>query len=142
MDNVDNELPPQPTPPRAVTGIRKFAYLLISFVFLSLAMIGVALPGIPTTPFLLLMSYFLLRASPQLHNRVLKWPLVGKPLSDWHQHHGVQLNVKITAYVTVAIVIGLSLGLSPFNWIVKIVVVGSALLGVYIVYRLPTIREP
>ncbi|TXH06477.1 MAG: DUF454 domain-containing protein, partial [Candidatus Moraniibacteriota bacterium] len=79
-------------------GAKRLLYWLMAGVFFLLAMLGVALPGIPTTPFLLLMCYFLLRVSPAMHAKAMAWPLVGGPLRDWRDQGGVRRSVKHLAY--------------------------------------------
>ena len=69
--------------PEQVRGIRRVVYITIAILFLGLGLVGVLLPGLPTTPFLLLMSYFLIRSSPWLHERVIQLPVVGGPIRDW-----------------------------------------------------------
>ncbi len=125
----------------AVTGLRKLVYIVLAFVFFILGMIGVALPGIPTTPFLLLMSYFLIRVSPALNQKVLAWPLVGKPIRDWQEKGGVRPRVKVTAYAMVTLLVGLSLVFSSLTWPFKSAVFLAAIVGVYVVYRLPTLED-
>src|SRR5688572_19661559 len=49
--------------PARVHGWRKVVYLLLAGLSLSLGLLGVLLPGLPTTPFVLLGSYFLVRSS-------------------------------------------------------------------------------
>jgi uncharacterized membrane protein YbaN (DUF454 family) len=46
-------------------------------VALGLGLLGAALPLLPTTPFLLLASFLLLRASPAVHDRLLAHPRIG-----------------------------------------------------------------
>jgi len=110
-------------------------------VFFVLGMIGVFLPGVPTTPFLLLMGFFLVRVSPRTHAWVLTWPVVGKPLTEWDQKGGVRVGVKILAYVMVC-------GLVLFTWLFrdlnlyfKLTITLAAIIGLIVVYRLRTIRD-
>ena len=125
----------------AVTGLRKLVFIVLAVFFFILGMIGVALPGIPTTPFLLLMSYFLIRVPPALNQKVLAWPLVGKPIRDWQEKGGVRPRVKVTAYAMVTLLVGLSLVLSSLTWPFKSAVFLAAIVGVYVVYRLPTLED-
>lgn len=106
----------------------------------SLAMIGVILPGLPTTPFLLLMSYCLLRVSPELHARVLCWPVVGEPLRVWHEQRGVPTRVKCLAIGMVVTLVGVTLVLSELTGFVKLSIASLALLGIFVVLKLPAPR--
>ena len=72
-----------PTEPPQVHGVRKAAYLGLAAFFFGLGATGAILPGLPTTPFLLLTSYFLLRASPKLNERLLNSRMFGSILTDW-----------------------------------------------------------
>lgn len=107
-------------------------------LFFALAMIGIVLPGIPTTPFLLLMCYFLIRVSPTLHAKAMRWPVVGGPLRDWREQGGVRPRVKLLAITMVVMLVGTTLVLSNLPTIIKAVIFLAAAYGIYVVRRLPT----
>ncbi len=124
-----------------VCGFRRLVYWFMAGLFFSLAMIGVVLPGIPTTPFLLLMCYFLVRVSPALHDKAMAWPVVGGPLRDWRDQGGVRPNVKRLAYTMVTLLVGSTLVFSDLNLIVKAVILVAAIYGISVVARLPIARS-
>ncbi len=128
----------EPTlPGRPAMGVRQAVDWSLAGLFFSLAMVGVVLPGIPTTPFLLLMCHFLLRVSPSLHAKAMAWPIVGGPLRDWHQQRGIRRGVRVTACTMVLLLVGATLLFSTLPLIVKAVVVAAAGYGLYIISRLP-----
>jgi uncharacterized membrane protein YbaN (DUF454 family) len=124
--------------PLEVSGVQRPLYWIGAGFFFLLAMLGVVVPGIPTTPFLLLMCYFLVRVSPALHSRALRWPVVGEPLRVWHDQGGVRMHVKCLAIAMVTIFVGATLVLSALAAPAKVVVATAAAYGVYVVVRLPT----
>jgi uncharacterized protein len=124
-----------------IFGVRVL-FLLLGGLFVVIAVAGIVLPVLPTTPFLLLASFFFLRSSPALDEKLRRSPLFGPFLEDWRKYGGVRLHVKITALSTMAIVVALGLlrdGLSPT---LRIALVVLAAIGATVVLRLKTIRDP
>lgn len=124
--------------PEQVAGLHRVIYILIAFVLLLLGLLGVLLPGVPTTPFLLLMSYFLVRSWPSLYDRLLDWPLVGRPLRDWRENRGVARRTKIIAYAMVCLVITVTMFSPDLSIIMKLSTTMLAILGMAVVWKLPS----
>lgn len=124
----------------SVRGFKRWLYWFMAGLFFTLAMIGIVLPGIPTTPFLLLMCYFLIRVSPAMHAKAMAWPVVGGPLRDWRDQGGVRPGVKVLAITMVTLLVGSTLIFSSLPWAIKTVILMAALYGVSVVLRLPTAR--
>jgi hypothetical protein len=116
-------------------------YLSLAALFLSLAVAGVFLPILPTTPFVLLTSWCLIRSSPALHARLRRSTLFGPLLADWERHHGVRLHVKLSALGVLTCTVALSLGLGDLGRAGRIVLIAAALIGTAVIVRLKTIRE-
>ena len=131
---------PARSPPIPLNRLWRIVYGLLAAIFFGLAMIGVVLPGIPTTPFLLLMSYFLIRISPALNDRVLDWPVVGTDLQNWQRHGGVRPAAKWAAYGMVTVLVAYSLSSPHLSGVLKIGIAVAAAVGLFVVWRLPTYR--
>jgi uncharacterized membrane protein YbaN (DUF454 family) len=123
--------------PQAI-GWRRLALITLTAVALILALLGVILPGLPTTPFVLLASYGLMRTSPRWHRWLLDSRLFGSVLRDWHLHRGISAHVRVKALAVLLIVVVAAClwpGVSP---VVKTIVVIGGILGGGYVWRLPT----
>jgi len=123
-----------------VTGWRKYLSIFAAGICLMLAALGAVLPGLPTTPFLLLASYLLIRSSPRLHQKLRNNRLFGPLLRDWETKRAVKRSVKIWSLVVVAVFLSLSLYLSVFPWYLKAIVLTAATIGIYVICRLPEIK--
>jgi len=120
-----------------VTGVKKVVYLCLAALFFVLGVLGIALPVLPTTPFLLLTSYFLIRTSPGLNQALLRSPILGQVLKEWQQDGGVRLSVKFQAVSIVIAIILLTLIFTPLSMTLKIVLVALACTGILVIVRLP-----
>lgn len=108
--------------------------------FLGLGLLGVLLPGLPTTPFLLLASYFFIRSSPRLNQRLLDSRLFGPLLADWQHRGGIRQHVKLKAISVVTVTVVASAYMSRNSPPLVLVICVAAAVGLIVIARLPTIR--
>jgi uncharacterized membrane protein YbaN (DUF454 family) len=127
--------------PRRARGWRKALFLLLAAVFLVLGLIGVVLPGLPTTPFVLLGSYYLLRSSERLHQRLISSRLFGGMLRDWHIHRGIRPHVRARAIAVVAIVVVASLLIARPPWQIALGILALVTCGLFVIWRLPSVTS-
>ena len=81
---------------------------LTGTIALGLGLIGVVLPGLPTTPFVLLAAACYARASPRLHQRMRENSWIGPMLRDWEANRSLTRRVKTIALVSMAIMVAVS----------------------------------
>lgn len=72
-------------------------YILIGVGTLSIALgvLGIFLPLLPTTPFLLLGAACYMRGSKRLYDRLLANPMLGQYIRDYQEKRGIPLRVKV-----------------------------------------------
>ena len=128
--------------PPLLGGLRGAVYIALGCFFVGLGVLGAMLPILPTTPFLLLASFFFVRSSPRLNDWLFRSPLFGPFLRDWNEHHGVRLHVKLTAIVTVLLAVAASLHWGNLPWYGVVGLLVLALAGLAVVLCLPLVREP
>jgi uncharacterized membrane protein YbaN (DUF454 family) len=105
---------------------------------LVLGLIGVVLPGLPTTPFILLSAACYAKASPRLHHWLTRHRLLGPMVRDWEQHRSLTRRTKTVAQVSMVLMVGLSAwGLRERPVLLAVVLVAAAV-GVWVVARIPT----
>lgn len=123
-----------------IQGWRRIGHLALAAVFFCLGLLGVILPGIPATPFLLLTSYFLLRSSPRLNDRLLRSRVFGPILVDWQVHGGVRKHVRYKAIAAVLIAVAGSIYMTGYSLIAGLIVVFLATIGIAVILGLPAAK--
>ena len=110
-------------------------------MFFGLAVLGVILPVLPTTPFLLLASYFFVRSSPKLNEAMLRSKWFGPLLYDWQIRGGVKQSVKVKAIVVIVVAVALTIYFSNYNYVLTYVVIFLVIIGLYVIYKVPTVED-
>ncbi|WP_088655863.1 YbaN family protein [Geofilum rhodophaeum] len=113
--------------------MRKTLYILLGSLSLALGVTGIVLPGLPTTPFLLLSATLFLKGSARLHNWLLNHRYLGARIKRYHQHKGMLKQEKIYAILLTWVMIGLSMLLLA-QPILRWVAAGSAILGTAVIW--------
>ena len=75
--------------------ILKFFVLALGFASLILGIIGIVVPILPTTPFILLSAFLFLHSSKKLHNWLHENRFFGKYLKSYREGYGIPLKMKL-----------------------------------------------
>ncbi len=98
----------------------RWAWWLLAYVSLGLGIVGVFVPGLPTTVFILIAAYAASRGSETLHHYLLTHPRFGPMIHDWHLHRAVSRRAKWAATWTMlasaAILLGVMLSTGSHRW--------------------------
>jgi uncharacterized membrane protein YbaN (DUF454 family) len=109
---------------------------------LALGAIGIVVPVLPTTPFVLLAAFCFARGSPALHRWLLANRAFGPLLRDWEEHRSIERRTKIVAIAMMSISLASSIVFAvDAAWLQ----VALALLGVGLaigIYRIPSRDHP
>jgi len=134
----DARLVPQPgasvLPGRSV---RRWLFLLLGLVSVGLGFIGVFVPGLPTTVFLILASYFFTRSCPWLESKLVRSRIFRPYLKYLDGERAMPLRARLTTIAMIWAAVGSSFllmgakgALAP--WFVA-VVGGAAVVGSVVV---------
>lgn len=116
--------------------------LLIGVGSISLAfgVVGIFVPLLPTTPFLLLAAACYARSSDRLYRWLLGQPSLGPIIVEWRRSRSLPPGVKVRALVVVAITFAVSIILVD-ALVVRLMLLGIAAILAIFLYRIPT-AEP
>jgi len=81
--------------------IKKYLFIGLGSLFVFLGFIGIVIPGIPTTPFLLLSAWFFSKSSSFLENWLINHKLFGPLIRDWNEHKSISRKSKIVAVIII-----------------------------------------
>ena len=129
-------------PERLPARVRLKRAVLVAAGLLSLllGLLGAVLPGLPTTPFVLLAAACFAQASPRLHRWLVQHRWLGPMVRDWEAHHTLPLRIKWLASAMMALMVGLSAWQLAARPGVQAVVLVAGLVGCLVVWRIPTRR--
>ena len=75
--------------------MKKVLFISIGFLFVALGVIGIFLPVMPTTIFLIVASYFFMNSSPELNDKLLNNKYLGNYIKNYRDKRGMPLKSKI-----------------------------------------------
>lgn len=103
------------------------ALLIGGWLCVLLGLLGVILPLLPTTPFLILASICFARSSPRCHRWLLSRPHLGPAIQDWEREGAIRTGAKIWATLVLILVIGSTAVFAPVTFGVRLAVAGVGL---------------
>ncbi len=119
-------------------------YLLIAAGFLAVgfAALGIFLPVLPTTPFLLLAAFFFARSSPRFYRWLHTNRWFGTYLTDYREGRGMPLREKVLTLAALWLTIMATVVFALSSWIPRVVLLLIASAVSFHLVRIPTYRRP
>lgn len=103
-----------------------------------LGLVGIVVPGLPTTPLLLLSSWLFYRSSQRMHDW-LHQSFLGKYIRDYEANRGLSIRGKTGAILTMTLMVTLSITVFLDNPVVEWVVGIAGGIGfVVVAFVVPT----
>lgn len=122
--------------------VRQAAATAGACICLILAAIGFFLPLLPSTPFVLLASFLLIRGSPSLHSRLRSSRFFGRILADWEDRKGIRPADKVRAIVIVVAGLLLSMIYGSPSPPLRFAILFFVTIGLWVIVRLPLAQDP
>ena len=88
--------------------MKRTLYKPLGFAFLLLGLLGIPLPVLPSTPFILLAAWFFARSSEKWHSWLLSSELFGPMIRDWDDNRCISCRTKVVAILAMMIAGGAS----------------------------------
>ena len=95
----------------------RYLWLSLGFLSLSMGMLGVVLPLLPTTPFVLLSAYCFARSSQRLHDWLLNHRHFGPLIVNWREHRAIRRSAKVVSTISILAIVGISMLVGVKTWI-------------------------
>ena len=121
----------------------RLLFVFIGSIFVGLAVIGIFLPGLPTTPFLILAAYFYIRSSNKLYNWLINNKILGIYIKGYLSGKGMPLRAKIISLIFMWIFgsFAVLFGIPDSLFFVKIIVFIILLIGTIFLLRVKTFKK-
>ena len=122
--------------------MKRIVYIISGLLSVGLGALGVVVPGLPTTPFILLASWMFYRSSPRLQEWLLQsW--LGTYIRSYHRHGGMTAPQKARAIgIMVAMVLLSTFVFIPAGSVARIIVPIAGAVGVLtVIFAVPNGKE-
>lgn len=122
--------------------MKRYLYIVLGLVCVGLGAMGVVVPGLPTTPFLLLASWLFYRSSPRLQQWLLaSW--LGRYIRSYHRRGGMTATQKAGAVgVMVCFVLLSAFVFIPAGSVARLIVLAAGAIGALtVVFAVPNAKN-
>ncbi len=120
---------------------KRLFYLITGFVSLGLGVVGVFLPVLPTTPFIILAAFCFSRSSERWHKWLLNNQEFGPALSDWERYGVIRLRAKLLASVLIAVSFTSMWIFAKVATALKLTLIGIGILVLIFIWTRPSVPK-
>lgn len=115
--------------------IKIWIFHALGYFFLGLGVLGVVLPILPTTPFLLLSAGCFIRSSKRTHDWLLSNKYFGEYLENWYESGSISKRAKIASVIVMTPTFGSSIYVIPYMSARILLILTAFCVGAYIFTR-------
>tara|TARA_B100001123_G_C14603875_1_gene747029 strand:+ start:17 stop:391 length:375 start_codon:yes stop_codon:yes gene_type:complete len=120
--------------------IKKIIFSVFGITFLILGVLGYILPGLPGTIFLIISASFFVRSSTKMYNYVVNNRYFGNIVRTYFETKAMPVKAKFFALGSIILFSCISLIWAPYNWVFDIIIICFAVIGVFYILRVKTLK--
>jgi uncharacterized protein len=109
--------------------VSKPIFSFLGGLSLLLGLLGIFLPILPTTPFILLAAFFFSKGSEKMHSWLLSRPHLGTLIQEWENHGVIRPRAKVISTIMIVFIFSLTLIYVKVSSTIKIII---ALIGIIV----------
>jgi len=113
----------------------RFVWQGIGWLSVMLGALGMILPLLPTTPFLLLAAWCFARGSQRFHDWLVHHPRLGPPIAAWRGEGAISRRVKALAMLSIAASLAIAVAASVPTWALALQAICLAAVSLFILSR-------
>ena len=121
--------------------LKKIVFVFLGLLSVAIAVIARAVPGLPTTPFLLLALFCFNKSSERLSNWLQNTHFYKKYLAEYVQKRAMTMKQKLSIQIFASIMIAISFVMVP-NMVFRIAIVVAFIVHHYIfIFRIISVQN-
>lgn len=124
-----------PNSPKNPWSVKRLLWLSLGLICVTLGTVGLFLPLLPTTSFMLLAAFSFARSSPRLHRWLVSHRTFGPLISDWQAHKAISRRAKVLSLISMGVILGVSALLKLPLWVLLTQLCVLGCVAVFIVSR-------
>ena len=124
------------------SGLSRFLWLILGLLFVAIGLIGVVVPGLPTTPLMILAAACFAKSSQRFYDWVIANKMFGHHVKNYREGRGIPARSKraiipvLWIFVLFAVFVGIPGGL----FYAKIATMILAVIGTAFIIRIPNLE--
>jgi uncharacterized membrane protein YbaN (DUF454 family) len=118
-----------------ITHAKRLTLILIGFISLALGALGIFVPLLPTTPFLLLSAFAFANSSERMHQWLLDHNLFGPLIDNWRQHRAISRRAKVVSILSMVAILMISVLMPVPTYLIVIQVFVLSTTAIFVLSR-------
>lgn len=118
--------------------MKRFIYFSVGLFCLVLGLIGVVLPLLPTTPFVILAAFCFSKSSPRFHKKLLENRIFGPMIADWERYGVIPFKVKCISSSMMVLMISYPVFFKQLPLWADISMLVTALIALFYIWSRPS----
>lgn len=120
----------------------KIVLIILGTVSLFFGIAGIFIPGLPTTPFILLTAGLYVRSSEKLYRKLLINKYLGPFISEFRKNKGMNIQTKVYSIILMWIMIFISAYFFISTLTPRLVLVAAGIIGTIVMgFIIPTVKN-
>lgn len=116
-------------------------FFTLGCLLFCLGFVGVFVPVLPTTPFMLLALWCFSRSSDRFHDWLYHHKVFGPPMQQWHEHRVIPLGAKVIALLFMGASMVYLFAFSSAPLWVKLLMTATVTIGAWFILTRPSVAS-